>query len=55
MWKVIEKSGILTLLTVQQPVERLNPRGEGLSGWEFILYIMALAFSFQGTFLPRCS
>jgi len=34
---------------VQQPVERINPRDEGLSGWELILYIMALAFSLQET------
>ncbi|KAH7887552.1 hypothetical protein F5I97DRAFT_1805205 [Phlebopus sp. FC_14] len=33
---------------VREPLERLDPNHMSLDGWEYILYIMALAFSFEG-------
>lgn len=33
---------------MRQPLERLDPRHQSLDLWEYILYAMTLAFSFEG-------
>lgn len=36
---------------VREPLERLDPVHASLDGWEYVLYVMALAFVCEGIFV----
>lgn len=39
--------------TVREPLDRLNPLHSHLDIWEVVLYVMALAFTFEGALIHR--
>ena len=36
------------LYLVREPLERVSTKKSGMDGWEYALYIMVLAFTFEG-------
>ena len=38
--------------TVREPLDKLDPLYRHVDTWEFILYVMALAFALQGALIP---
>ena len=44
LWRLMDQ------LTVREPLDKLDPNHRDLDGWEIIMYILALSFSFQGKY-----
>ena len=41
--------------TVREPLDKLDPDHGDLDTWEIIMYVLTLAFSFEGEFWQRTS
>lgn len=40
------------MAVVREPLDKLNPKHSELDPWEIVMYVLGLAFSFDGEVLP---